>query len=145
MKLPYKTYSFKQYWQAKGFFQSRKFKFRRFSFRTKKFISNEKNTFSNTYSQFKIVLWQMVKAFSSVILLLLIEHFSSELWFNYIDYIPKWVIYVQSIIPKTTYPTNKDAVLYLVSVIASVTGVILALFYPVLATIASTAYAKSTC
>ena len=45
--------------------------------------------------------------------------------------------------PKPIYPDVKDSVLYLVSVIASVSGVILALFYPLLATIASTTYAKT--
>jgi hypothetical protein len=142
LKIPYKIYSFKQYWKTIGLFKSVNFKIRRASFKGKKFISTEKETLSNTYRQFKIVLWQIVKAFLSLVLLFLIEYFSTKLWFNYIDYIPKWIISFHKTIPKTIYPTNKDAVLYLVSVIASVTGVILALFYPVLATIASTAYAK---
>jgi hypothetical protein len=105
-------------------------------------VTNEKEIISNTYRQFKIVLWQIIKSLSSVVVLLLAEHYSTGLWFNYFDSIPKWIINIQSVIPQVTYPTHKDSVLYLVSVIASVTGVILALFYPVLATIASTAYAK---
>ncbi len=142
MNLPFKIYNLKQYWKTKKLMQLLSFNFRRFSFISKKKLNLEKDTLFNTYSQFKIVLWQIIKAISSVIILLFIESYSTELWNNYFNVLPNWLLKIQSIIPLTIYPENKDAVLSLVSVIASVTGVILALFYPVLATIASTAYAK---
>jgi hypothetical protein len=75
-------------------------------------------------------------------LLFLIEHFSSTLWQKYIAFVPDWLIHIHSLLPKPNYPDDRDAVVELISVIASISGVILALFYPILATIASTAYAK---
>lgn len=75
-------------------------------------------------------------------LLFAIEHFASTYWETHLHIIPQYLIKFQRILPKPFYPDDRDAIIELISVIASVTGVILALFYPILATIASTAYAK---
>lgn len=87
-------------------------------------------------------MFSILKAIAFVSFLFSIEYFSTEIWLKELASIPKWLINFQQLIPKPTYPDDRDAVIELISVIASVTGVILALFYPILATIASTAYAK---
>lgn len=111
-------------------------------FNLKKLIKGEFQKTSSSVSHIKISFWNVIKTVIFVSVLFLIEHYSSLFWYDNIDSFPDWLDQLQKIIPKPSYPDDKDSILYLVSVIASVTGVILALFYPVLATIASTAYAK---
>lgn len=90
----------------------------------------------------KETLWRILKAVGLVVFLLYIEHIATNYWQAHLETFPIWLVKLQELLPKPTYPNDRDAVIELISVIASVTGVILALFYPILATIASTAYAK---
>lgn len=142
MTLPFKTYSSKYYWIVRRKIASWKFQIRRHLFNLKKLIKGEFQKTSSSVSHIKISFWNVVKTVIFVSVLFLIEHYSSLFWYANLDSFPDWLVQLQKIIPKPSYPADKDSILYLVSVIASVTGVILALFYPVLATIASTAYAK---
>lgn len=90
----------------------------------------------------RISFWNVIKTVIFMSILFLIEYYSTLLWYINLYSFPDWLVQLQKLVPKPSYPDDKDSILYLVSVIASVTGVILALFYPVLATIASTAYVK---
>lgn len=75
-------------------------------------------------------------------ILLIIENLANSFWHSHFHDIPKWLIKVQLYLPKPQYPSSNDAVIELLSITASIAGVLLALFYPVISTIASTVYAK---
>ena len=142
MKLPYKIYSNKKYWLLRFKTQKTKSRFHNYVYKTKNILKDEKNKSSLTVKLLKQTLWNIIRAVAFVSLLFYIENVSTEFWQTHLTSFPDWLINLQRIMPKPTYPDDKDAVIQLLSLIASVTGVILALFYPVLATIASTAYAK---
>lgn len=142
MRLPFKIYSNKNYWTLKNKVQLTKFSLKRQTFRIKNFLSEEKYKANSKITHIKITFWSTFKAVGFVALLFAIEHFATNYWQAHISSFPDWLIRIQGLIPKPTYPDDRDAIVELISVIASVTGVILALFYPILATIASTAYAK---
>ena len=63
-------------------------------------------------------------------------------YFNFKIYFPSWTQIFINYIPKPKYPEDRESIEGFVSLIASISGVLLALFYPVLATIASSGYAK---
>lgn len=140
--MPYKIYSNKKYWLLRFKTQKTELKFRNYVYKTKNLIKEEKNKASTTIKLLKDTLWNIVKAVTFISLLFYIEYVATQFWQIHLASFPDWLIYLQRIIPKPTYPDDKDTIIELLSVIASVTGVILALFYPILATIASTAYAK---
>lgn len=142
MRLPYKIYSYKKTWLWK----SKILKFisylQKIVFLIKTFFTEEKNKIKSTTNYLKLTIWSIIKAIILVLFLFTIEHYISKYWIIYFKVFPSWLVELQKIIPKPTYPEDRDVIIELISVIASVTGVILALFYPILATIASTAYAK---
>lgn len=142
MKLPFKIYSNKKYWLWKYKIQSLGFRLRRQKFRTQNFFKEEKYEVLSTFVNIKLTLWRITKAITFVSLLFFIEYIATSIWQTNLSQYPNWLLNFQRLIPKPTYPVDRDAVIELISVIATVSGVILALFYPVLATIASTAYAK---
>ena len=142
MRLPFKIYSYKKYWLWKARLEKLLFLVRRQQYKTKNFLRSEQSKSKSTIAHIKISFWSVIKAITFVTILFFIEKVSYSIWQSNLSAVPKWLIDLQKIVPKPTYPDDRDAVIELVSVIASVTGVILALFYPILATIASTAYAK---
>ncbi len=142
MRLPYKIYSYKKIWLWRSKLLKLKFYLQKILFIIKIFFIDEKNKLKSTTNYVKLTIWNIIKAIGLVTFLFIIEHYISKYWIIYFEVLPNWLVEFQKIIPKPTYPENKDVIIELVSVIASVTGVILALFYPILATIASTAYAK---
>ena len=142
LKLPFKTYSNKNYWTLKNKVERVRFSSIRQKFRIKNFFLEEKYKANSAVVHVKLTLWSIFKAVGFVALLFVIEHFVTEFWQSHNSLFPEWLIRFQELLPKPTYPDDRDAIVELISVIASVTGVILALFYPILATIASTAYAK---
>ncbi len=142
LRFPFKIYSKKNYWSLKNKIEQILFRFKRQTFRAKNFLSEEKYKVNSTVILIKDTFGSIFKAVGSVALLFTIEHFATDYWQSHINLFPDWLIRLQELLPKPTYPDDLDAVVELISVIASVTGVILALFYPILATIASTAYAK---
>lgn len=77
------------------------------------------------------------------ILLFLSEHYFNLLYSIHYYSLPASITEILDAIPKPLYPDNLSAVVEFLSVIASVAGVILALFYPILATIISSAYSKT--
>jgi hypothetical protein len=87
-------------------------------------------------------IWAIFRLAMFAFLLYFIERITNHYWYTYKNSVPIWLQRFVDFIPKPTYPDNKDQIIELNSVIASVSGIVLALFYPVLATIASTAYAK---
>ncbi len=142
MKLPYKIYSFKWYWSLNRQREKSRFKFRKLLFKARKLYSNETYKGKTALNYLFITTQSILRAVLSVLVLYNIEHFADAYWQEHMATMPLWVSHLIDLIPKTTYTADKDAVLYLLSVIASVTGVTLALFYTILATLASTAYAK---
>ncbi len=142
MKIPYKFYSKKEYWQIKSTIERLRFNLRNQRFRVKNFYNDQKAKTRSTYGYIAMTIWSSIKALSFIAVLFIIEGTATDLWQKNYSSIPFWLIKFQSLIPKPVYPDNRDAIVELISVIASVSGVILALFYPILATIASTAYAK---
>lgn len=142
MKIPYKYTLSKNYWTLKNRVQVIQFRLKRQQYRTKNFFFEEKLKTNSTITHIRHTLWSIVKAVGFVAIILLIENIATNYWQTHLSSFPNWLVKLQEILPKPTYPDDKDAIIELISVIASVTGVILALFYPILATIASTAYAK---
>jgi hypothetical protein len=119
-----------------------KFNLRKSKFQAKRIVRERKRKASSNFFHVKLTFWSIIKAVSVVFLLFFIEHFATVFWESNLNTLPSWLVDLQKRIPKPMYPEDRDAIVELISVIASITGVILALFYPILATIASTAYAK---
>lgn len=142
LKLPFRIYSSKIYWAVIAKFSNFRFKIFRFKLSLKNFFSNEKYNLSSFFTHVKLSIWDVLKAFSFVAFLFIFEFYAKAFWHSNSHEFPIFLRKLLLTLPKPVYPGDKDAVIELVSVIASVTGVILALFYPILATIASTAYAK---
>ena len=142
MRIPYSIYSKKEYWLWKSKIQSLKFQLRKRDYYSKKFLNEKIYQIKSTIIHIKSSIWSICKAVIVIVFLIICEETTSAYWNAHINIFPNWLLNLQKFIPKPTYPDDKDAIIELVSVIASVTGVILALFYPMLATIASTAYAK---
>ncbi len=142
MKIPFKYTLSKNYWAFKNRVQSTKFRIKRQQYRIKNFVSEERQKASSTITHIRTTLWRILKAVGFVVFLLFVEYTVTNYWHTHLDTLPNWLRKLQEIIPKPTYPDDRDAIIELISVIASISGVILALFYPILATIASTAYAK---
>ena len=142
MNLPYKIYNNKYYWSLKNRLRQISFSFRKKSFNTKKILNEEKYSIISFIILIKQTIVSILKAIAFVALLYCIEYFATIFWNDNYKSFPYWITKLQQFIPKPTYPTDRDVIIQLLSVIASITGVILALFYPVLATIISTAYGK---
>lgn len=142
MKIPFKHTLLKKYWTLKNRVQLSQFRLKRQRYKIKNFLFEEKRRAKSTITHIKLTLWSIFKAVGFVSLILLVENFTTDYWQTHLSSFPNWFIKLQEALPKPTYPKDRDAIIELISVIASVTGVILALFYPILATIASTAYAK---
>ncbi|WP_422104485.1 hypothetical protein [Winogradskyella sp.] len=88
------------------------------------------------------ILINIFVAFIVVFSLYIIEYIASSLYKNLYQDLPNWLIEIVELIPKPIYPESQDPVNGYVSLLASIAGVLLALFYPILATIASSGYAK---
>lgn len=142
LRLPFKIYSSKKYWELRDKTLRLKFIFDRQLYLLKNFFLEEKYNANSTVAHIKLTIWGVFRAVGFVVLLFGVEHCMMIFWHSNYKLFPDWFVNFQKFIPKPTYPRDRDAIIELVSVIASVTGVILALFYPILATIASTAYAK---
>jgi hypothetical protein len=117
-----------------------KFKILKFRFNEKLFLEKENFTLS------KFLLFGFIKniirSIFFVMFLFIIEYYLQQLYDGNIKQLSKKLIKAIDLIPKPTYPKSDDSVTQFISLIASVSGVLLALFYPILATIASTGYAK---
>lgn len=138
----HKIYDYKLLWKAKQKFKNISLKFNIFKYKTKNKLLLEKERLSVR----KVYLFEIIKniiiAFFFVILLYLIEFFSQNTYLKYVDNFPNWLKHIIDFIPKPNYPESQDAVNGFISLLASISGVLLALFYPILATIASSGYAK---
>jgi hypothetical protein len=87
----------------------------------------------------------LINIFRSILLIVFlfsIEYFSQVFYNKYVSNFSTSLIEFIELIPKPSYPDSKDSVIEFISLLASVSGVLLALFYPILATIASTGYSK---
>jgi hypothetical protein len=142
LKLPYKIYSHKVYWNLRNKILRLDFSFKKKKAQTKEILGAEKYKITASIRHFKSTFKSILRTLLLVTSLFLIEHFSTHFWTKNLNSMPGWLVWLQAHIPKPSYPDDKDAIIELISVIASVTGVILALFYPILATIISSAYSK---
>ncbi len=142
MKIPFKYTHSKKYWILKNRVEVIQFRLKRQQYRIKNFFFEEKRKIESTITHVRLTLWSIVKAVGFIAIILLVENVATNYWQAHLSLFPNWLVKLQELLPKPTYPDDRDAIIEFISVIASVTGVILALFYPILATIASTAYAK---
>jgi hypothetical protein len=142
LKIPFKYTLSKKYWTLRNRVQLIQFRIKRQQYRIKNFFFEEKRKANSSITHIRLTLWSIFKAVGFVALILFVENFATNYWQTNLSSFPNWLVKLQELLPKPTYPNDRDAIIELISVIASVTGVILALFYPILATIASTAYAK---
>lgn len=142
LKIPFKYTLSKKYWTLRNRVQLIQFRIKRQRYRIKNLFIEEKRKANSSITHIRLALWSIFKAVGFVALILLVENLATNYWQTNLSSFPDWLVKLQELLPKPTYPDDRDAIIELVSVIASVTGVILALFYPILATIASTAYAK---
>ncbi|MBU6158731.1 MAG: hypothetical protein KGP35_06830 [Bacteroidetes bacterium] len=142
MKIPFKYTLSKKYWTLRNRVQLNLFRIKRQQYRIKKLFFEEKRKANSSIIHIRLTLWSIFKSVGFVALILFVEKVSTNYWQTNLSSFPNWLVKLQELLPKPTYPADRDAIIELISVIASVTGVILALFYPILATIASTAYAK---
>lgn len=142
MSFSFKKYHSEKYWKNRDRIYKWKFGLRKRLYSFSKFRKDQTYKRKSFWAHLTLTLWNIVKAIVFVFILFTIEYAANIFWISYLDNIPSWLVSVQNAVPKPTYPNDRDAIIELLSIIASVTGVILALFYPVIATIASTAYAK---
>lgn len=138
----HKFYDKKIFWTIKENKRKIKLKFNIFKFRTSQKLDFEKENFSYSRYYLFAFLKNIVRAIIYVISLFIIEYFVQSFYNKNVFLLPTGIVKLISIIPKPFYPESNDSVTQFISLIASVSGVLLALFYPILATIASTGYAK---
>lgn len=140
--LNHRIYDFKLLWEFKHKIEGLKLKFNIFKFKARKKYLFEREKLSVQ----KIYLFEISKniliAVLVVLLLYLVEYYSQLIYSNHIENSSSWIKTVTDIIPKPSYPEGRDSVNSFISLLASISGVLLALFYPILATIASSGYAK---
>lgn len=141
MRIPFKLTLYRFFWRLRTLSIKLRFNLRRKSYSLQKYYALEKERKASTLNQVRIIAWSIFRVFLAILFLYLIEFFTNLLWQTYHTEF-KWFSEIGKVLPKPSYPNDLDNVTQLISIIASVSGVILALFYPVLATIASTAYAK---
>lgn len=138
----HKIYDYKLLWKTKERLKNISLKFNIFKFKTKNKYLLEKERLSVR----KVYLFEIIKniiiAFFFVIFLYTIECFFHDTYLIYANSFPNWLNQLIDNIPKPSYPESKDSVNGFISLLASISGVLLALFYPILATIASSGYAK---
>jgi len=138
----HKFYDYKLFWKAKAWFKSVNLGFNILKFRARKKYLFEKEKLSVRKINLLDILKNIILAFFAVGVLFLIEGFFQNIYLNHIDNFPNWFKSIADKTPKPKYPESQDSVEGFISLIASISGVLLALFYPVLATIASSGYAK---
>jgi hypothetical protein len=142
LKIPFKYTHSKYYWILRNRVQQFQFRLKQQRYRIKNLFNEEIQKIKSSIHHARLSLWSIYKAVGCVALIFFIEKIISNFWQTNFILFPNWLINLNTFLPKPTYPNDRDAIIELISVIASVSGVILALFYPMLATIASTAYAK---
>ncbi|WP_278022326.1 hypothetical protein [Flavobacterium ginsengisoli] len=138
----YKLYDKKIFWIIREKKRQIKLRFNIFKFQTTQKFDFEKENLS--YSRFYLFafLKNITRAIIYVVFLFTVEYFTQLLYNKNASALPIEVIKIITLLPKPSYPDSNDSVIQFISLIASVSGVLLALFYPILATIASTGYAK---
>ncbi|KQO33217.1 hypothetical protein ASF10_19275 [Flavobacterium sp. Leaf82] len=138
----HKLYDKKIFWIIREKKRQIKLRFNIFKFYTTQKFDFEKENLS--YSRFYLFafLKNIARAVLYVIFLFTIEYFTQLFYNKNASFLPTEVIKIITFLPKPAYPDSNDSVTQFISLIASVSGVLLALFYPILATIASTGYAK---
>lgn len=138
----HKFYEKKIYWITRERIRYINLKYKIFKFSLNEKIFLEKENFS--FKKFFLFgfLKNIFRAIGCVTFLFLIEYFSQSIFQKNISIFSDKFVKFINLLPKPSYPESDDSVTQFISLIASVSGVILALFYPILATIASTGYAK---
>ncbi|QGK75029.1 hypothetical protein [Flavobacterium sp. SLB02] len=138
----YKLYDKKIFWIIREKKRQIKLRFNIFKFQTTQKFDFEKENLS--YSRFYLFafLKNITRAIIYVVFLFTVEYFTQLLYNKNASFLPIEVTKIITLVPKPSYPDSNDSVTQFISLIASVSGVLLALFYPILATIASTGYAK---
>ncbi len=138
----FKKYDYKIYWILKKQLQNFRIRLSILKFKAANKFENEfeKVAIGNVY------LWQVLlnvfKALIIISTIFFIEFIAQKTWINNAQLIPNWANLLIEYLPKPSYPTDEPFITEFVSLIASVSGVLLALFYPILATIASSGYSK---
>ncbi|MHA7843013.1 MAG: hypothetical protein ACX93I_06810 [Winogradskyella sp.] len=138
----YKIYDYKLFWKIKEYLKTIRLKLNILKFKTRKKYLFEKEKLSVRRVFLYEILINVFVAFIIVFSLYIVEYITSSLYKNLYEDLPNWLIAMVELIPKPIYPESKDPVNGYVSLLASIAGVLLALFYPILATIASSGYAK---
>lgn len=138
----HKVYDYKLFWQVKEWLKSASLWFNIIKFRGRKKILLEKEKLAVRKINLLDIFKNIILAFFVVVALYLIEWVFQNIYINHGDSFQNWLKITVDNIPKPKYPESEDSVEGFISIIASISGVLLALFYPVLATIASTGYAK---
>jgi hypothetical protein len=92
---------------------------------------------------FRTTFLSVSKAFVVSVCIFTVEYWLRGIGLKSWNHLPDWIKVIYANVPLIEYKDGKnDVLLYLLSSIIGFCGVILGLFYPLLATIASTAYAK---
>lgn len=135
MKLLYKILYNEKYWLIKAKVKFYLFKLRKINFLVRARIIKIKNETQVGFFYWSKTISGILRTTLVVILLFVADNFLLSL--N--SYFPSWLQNIQ------THISEKDIqgdIFTLLTVILSVAGLLLALFYPLLATVASTAYSK---
>lgn len=135
-------YDKKIYWIGRNKLKSLFHYFNVKIFKFKDNINIEKDRFGILRSSITSISKNIFRAFLFVVVLYIIEYTAEIVFESLKDNLSDKFVNVITKIPKPVYPKILDSVVNLISLLASVSGVLLALFYPILATIASTAYSK---
>lgn len=135
MKMFHKLLYKERYWSLKAKFNHYRFLIHRKIFVSKEKINKIKLRWNLGFKFWKSTINNIVKASLLVILFLYLDHLA----LHYIKDLPDWL---KEIYSNLIIITVQDKIFTILSVIVSLGGLLLALFYPLLATVASSAYSK---
>lgn len=136
-------YNKKIYWRLRYFKGKVIFLLKRKGYQISEQAKQEVDNVKFVNRQAKATVINAIKSIIFIASIFLVEYLGNAIFEPKNRFLlPNWILRFHGYIPIPNYSRDRDAIIEFLSVIASVSGVILALFYPVLATIASTGYAK---
>ena len=140
----YKLLKYKQFWVLRKKYLNTKFWINSKLYKLNRYYDERKKSSSITSELFRLTITSTLRAIIFIIAILFVEknliYFFNHDSSSYSNFFKSII----SIIPLIDYnnPTSREAIIEFLSAIAGVSGLILGLFFPILATIASTAYSK---
>lgn len=104
LRIPFKYTLSKKYWILRRRVQFFQFRVKEQRYRIKYHFHKEKRTANLFIHHIKSTLWSSIKAVGIVAVILFIEKFVTDYWEANLNSFPNWLIKLQELLPKPTYP-----------------------------------------